>query len=171
NSATEVVRRPPATMLALLAAFALYLALGQHAMHGFDAYSFLRFVHAGELRNQQLLLYQPCAWAWSHLLAGFGVPLYEAMRALSASGAARGVAGAHRAGLPLGLDRRRALLVALGCGATPAVIDTATVVEVDALLFGCAAFAWVPFASLLRSGRPGPAIATGAATALAAAFH
>lgn len=158
-------------LLAAAGLLLLYLALGQNAMHGLDAYHYLRFVQEGHLRNDLNLFYQPVAWAWVQLFGRFGLPTYEAMRALSAVGAALGVFAAWRAGLAFGLDRPRALLLAIGCGVVPAVLQAATVVEIDALLFACSALAWIPFARLLRTDRWPLAIATGAGTALAAGFH
>ena len=165
------MRRPPAALLAAAAALLLYLALGQRAFHGADAYHYLRALQAGNLRNAQIPFYPPLAWAWAKLLCCAGVPLYEAVRSLSAVAAALGVLAAHRAALTLTGDRARALLVAAGCALTPAVLDTATVVEVDAVLFACACLAWLPFARLLRGGGAGAACATGALTAVAGGFH
>jgi hypothetical protein len=169
------VRRPPAALLTAATALLLYLALGQRAFHGNDAYHYLHALDAGNLRNAQIPLYPPLGWLWSRALAICGVPLYEALRSLSAVAAALGVLAAHRAALTLLGDRRRALLVAAGCALTPAVLDTATVVEVDAVLFACACAAWLPFARLLRGGGFGggfgAAGATGLVTAVAAGFH
>lgn len=47
--------------------FSLYLAMGQNAFHGLDAFSYLKFVHNGELHNQLNLLYQPLAWVFARL--------------------------------------------------------------------------------------------------------
>ena len=148
----------------------LYVALGQNAFHGLDAYHYLAFVDRGELHNAQSVLYQPVAWGFSRLGASFGLPVYESMRLLSAIAATLGVVAVCRAARILGLADR-AWLVALGCGLTPAVVHAATVLEVDAVLFGCACFAWLPFARLLRDNTVRAAIATGIATAVAAGFH
>lgn len=149
----------------------LYVALGQNAYHGLDAYSYLDMVARGELHNELNLLYQPTAFAFAKLCSVFGLPLYEAMRLLSGIAAAIGVLCAHRAALTLGLPPARAAAAALGCGLCPAVLHAATVVEVDALLFAASALAWVPFARLLHNHGLAAAVATGAATALAAGFH
>ena len=163
---------------AALAALLVYVALGQNAYHGLDAYSYLDMVARGELHNELNLLYQPTAYAFAKLGAALGQPLYESMRLLSGIAGAIGVLCAHRAALALGLSPSHAAAAAVGCGLTPAVAHAATVVEVDALLFACSALAWVPFAHLLRPGNianrrqaVGYAMATGAATALAAGFH
>lgn len=163
--------RSQATWIASAAVFSLYLAMGQNAFHGLDAFSYLKFVHNGELHNQLNLLYQPLAWVFARLCGFFGLPLYESLRLLSAIGGALGAAFTHRTALALGIDPTRALLSAFGCGLTPAVLHSSTVVEIDALFFACSALAWLPFAHLLRTGRWSFAMLTGAASALAAGCH
>lgn len=160
-----------ASLGAACVALLLYVLLGQNAYHGLDAYSYLDMVARGELHNELNLLYQPTAYAFAKLCAVFGMPLYEAMRLLSGIAAALGVLCVHRAALTLGLLPARAAAAALGCGLCPAVLHAATVVEVDALLFAGSALAWLPFARLLRNNGIAAAVATGAATALAAGFH
>ena len=141
----------PRTGIAIaLAMLVLYVALGQNAYHGLDAFSYLDMVSRGELHNELNILYQPTAYAFAKLCAAFGLPLYEAMRLLSAIAAALGVFCAHRAALQLGLAPAHAMAAALGCGLCPAVLHAATVVEVDAILFACSALAWMPFARTLR---------------------
>ncbi|MBK8099343.1 MAG: hypothetical protein IPK26_19715 [Planctomycetes bacterium] len=148
----------------------LYVALGQNAFHGLDAYHYLAFVDAGELRNAQSVLYQPVAFCFSRLCAQYGLPVYESMRLLSAIAATLGVAAVYGVAKTLGLADR-AWLVALGCGLTPAVVHAATVLEVDAVQYCCSCFAWLPFARLLRDNTIGAAVVTGVATAIAAGFH
>lgn len=169
-SAALPTRVRPALLLAL-AALLVFLLLGQNQLHGIDAYQYLRSLEGGRLQHPRTFFYLPLAAAFAALLAPFGVERYEAVRALSALGAAGGVFCLHLAAQQLGLDRRRAALVALGAAATPAVLYTASVVEVDALLFGCACLCWLPLARLLRSGQLPFAVLTGACTALAAGFH
>ena len=156
--------------LAVVAA-CVWLALGQNLIHGFDAYVYMRRVAAGDLHHELHALYLPTAYGWSKALAVLGVPQYEAMRSLSAVAAAIGVFASHRAAVRLGLDRERAAMVACGAAALPALWHAATVVEIDAVAFGCQAFAWVFFAALVRDGAWRSAAATGAATGLAAGFH
>ena len=149
----------------------LWLSLGQNLIHGFDALNYLEAVAAGNASNELHALYLPLAIGWTRLLDNLGVPQYEAMRSLSAIGAALGVYGCHRAAVRLGWDRERALMAAIGIGAIPAVFYSATIVEIDAVAFGCFGLAWIPFAQLLREGRRRLAIPTGVATGVAAAVH
>ncbi len=152
-------------------ALGLWLALGQNLIHGFDAYVYLRRVAAGDLHHELHALYLPTAWAWSRGLGWLGVPQYEAMRSLSAVAAAIGVFACHRAAVRLGFARERAAMLACGAASVPALCHAATVVEIDAVAFGCQAVAWMPFAALLRRGAWSSAVATGVATGVAASYH
>ncbi len=158
-------------LLIAVAFLCAYLALGQNLMHGYDAYHYMRCVAEGELHYSLHALYLPTAWSWTQLLGAIGVAQYEAMRSLSAIAAAAGVYGCHRAAIRLGLDGERAAMAAIGCASVPAVLYSATVVEIDAVEFGCFGIAWIPFATLLRHNRWSAAVVTGLCTAVAAGFH
>ncbi len=153
------------------ACLCVWLALGQNLFHGFDAYHYMRCVAAGELHYSLHALYLPTAWLWTQMLGLVGVAQYEAMRALSTVAAAVGVYGCHRAAIRLGLDGERAALAAIGCASVPAVLHSATVLEIDAIEFGCFGIAWIPFAALLRNNLWRTAALTGVCTALTAGFH
>ncbi len=159
-----------ATLL-LGAALALYLALGQRLMHGFDAFYYLRDVDAGQLHHPRMALYLPLAYAFTKALNAFGVCDYEAMRALSGVFAAIGVACVHLAALRLGLGRARALVAAAAAASLPAVLYSASVVEVDAVLMGLSCACWLPFSRALLEGRWSAAMATGAVSGIAACCH
>lgn len=154
-------------LLALLG----YLALGQDAMHGIDAFVYLQEIARGELHNPQSAFYQPLGVVWTRALAPLGIGHYEALRALSACAAAAGVLACLRAARTLGRAPGEALAVAAATAALPAVAHAASVVEIDAVLFACTGLAWLPFARLLVDGRARWAALTGACTALAAGFH
>ncbi len=167
------ITAPDVARAAATAALALccYLALGQNLMHGFDAFYYLRDIDQGELRHPRIAFYLPLAWAFSKALSTFGVREYEAMRALSSLGAAVGVACVQLAAQRLSLSRARCVLAATAVACLPAVAYSASVVEVDALFFGCACASWVPFSRLVSTQRVAAAVATGIATAIAAGFH
>ncbi len=152
-------------------AMCCYLALGQNLMHGFDAFYYLRDVDQGELRHPRIAFYLPLAWAFAKAMAAFGVREYEAVRALSSLSAAIGVACVQLAAQRLGLSRARSVVAAAAVASLPAVAYSASVVEVDAVLFGCACASWLPFSRLVTSQRFAAAFATGVATAIAAGFH
>ncbi len=154
-----------------LAALLVYLALGQNLMHGFDAFYYLRDVDQGELHHPRFAFYLPVAYAFAKVLAVVGVRDYEALRALSSLAAAAGVFCVQLAALRLGFDRTRASVCGIAVAALPAVMYTASVVEVDAVLFACACASWLPFARLVTGGGARAAAMTGVATAIAAGFH
>ncbi|MEY4830526.1 MAG: hypothetical protein RLZZ562_2322 [Planctomycetota bacterium] len=158
---------------AITAAIAMcgYLALGQNLMHGFDAFYYLRDVDQGQLHHPRIAFYLPIAWAFTKLMSAFSVREYEAMRALSSLGAAIGVACVQLAAQRLGLSRGRCVAAAAAAASLPAVAYSASVVEVDAVFFGCACASWLPFSRLLTTQRWSAAIATGVATAIGAGFH
>ncbi len=166
--ATSDVARAAATAAV---AMCCYLALGQNLMHGFDAFYYLRDVDQGELRHPRIAFYLPLAWAFAKAMAAFGVREYEALRALSSLGAAIGVACVQLAAQRLGMTRLRSVLAATAVASLPAVAYSASVVEVDAVLFGCACASWLPFSRLVTTQRFAAAFATGVATAIAAGFH
>lgn len=169
SEAPEASTRRPFAVAAL--ALLLYLALGQNLMHGFDAFYYLRDVDQGELHHPRFAFYLPVAWVWAKALGVLDVPLYEAVRALSAFAAALGVLCTQFAARRLGFSPRAELMTGLAVASLPAVVYTASVVEVDAVFFACSAACWLPFARVLTDNRIGAAIATGVATAVAAGFH
>lgn len=153
------------------AALLVYLALGQNLIHGFDAFYYLRDVDKGELHHPRFAFYLPVAYAFAKVLSVVGVRDYEALRALSSLAAALGVFCVQLAALRLGFPRARAFVCGAAVASLPAVMYTASVVEVDAVLFGCACASWLPFSRLVTGGAARAAAMTGVATAIAAGFH
>ncbi|MGE3173728.1 MAG: hypothetical protein AB7O97_13975 [Planctomycetota bacterium] len=158
-------------LAAAAAALAVFLLMAQNIVHGFDVFDYLKKIDGGDWRHSRMVLYLPLAIAWCRAFEWLGVDAYAALRALSSVGAAVGVGYAWLAARRLGLCRHRATLVAAGCVAVPSALYTASVAEVDALLFGLACAAWLPFARLVTGGGARAAALTGLVTGASAGFH
>ncbi len=154
-----------------LVALLLCVALGQRALHGFDALAYLQAIDAGRMHNPQSALYHPLAWTWHQLIGWTGLPLYESLRLLSALAVALGVMAARQGAIAAGFEPARALTAACMLLSLPAVLHCGSVVEIDALVFALCCLAWWPWAGALAGGGARLALLAGCCTALAALFH
>src|SRR5690606_2612405 len=117
----SAVRRALDPLFVLIAAGAVYLALGQRTFYGVDGWMLARRVIAGDVRSDMHLLYKPLAALAVAAGERLGLSPYESMVALSGVGTAIGVAAIHAALRTLGASRRRAGLGAAIAGAMPGV--------------------------------------------------
>jgi hypothetical protein len=156
---------------ALLLAFGvLYTALSQDAYYRNDAGRFVAMVIGDSYEHPHHALYPQLLRLTKFLTAWLGLTPFAVAALTSSAGAALGVAMLHRAAR-YAVDRGRARWVAALCGALPAVSFFATVVEVHGPFLAPAAAAWWMAGRWERSAALRWALASGAATGVAAAFH
>lgn len=149
---------------------AAYLALGQRAIHGEDAYYLITYLAQGIEHSYHLLYLHLVALAVAPL-EGAGVGLFEAVRACSALGAAGAVVWFWCAARRLGGGRAEALAVATMVAVAPGVVFFATIVEVHAVFLFFAGLASLAFAHAAARPRLVRVGLLGITTALAALVH
>lgn len=154
-----------------VAALLLYVALGQQTFYKIDGHLYLAYVLNGERSYPRHFLYLPMLFLARDAGALLGLSLYESARALSACGAACGVALLHLANRRLGLARRDARLATGLCATLPSVIFFATVVEVHGSFMPFVGGAAWCAASLAMRPNPLRAAVLGLACALAFCAH
>lgn len=158
------------TLLIAIGALIVYWALRAASFYG-DGSALLFKVARGETAWLNHPLFPPLIGRLARFLARPGLPLFDAMSLLSATGAAVFAACAHRAGLRLGLVPARAAVLALLCIVTPVVVTLATVVEVPGPFLGAAGPALWLAVHLVRTPRLLVAILLGCTTGLAQGLH
>lgn len=129
------------SLVVFAACAAVFVLLGQRTIYGVDPWMDLRWVTHGQIRSPTHLLYLPLAYGAGRLGDAVGLSLHDAVRLLSAVGAAVGIAWMHAASRVLGVRRGQAAWCAAMIAATPGVLFYATVVERHAPFLGFAGFA------------------------------
>ena len=149
---------------------ALYLLSSQDAFYRNDAGRFVRMLISDSYGHPYHVLYAQFLRLVKALTSPLGLTPFAVATLCSALGTALGVALLHRAARYY-LAARAAVLAAALCGVVPAVWFFATVVEVHGAFMAPVGLAWWAVARLERRALARRALACGAATGLAAAFH
>ncbi len=165
-------RLTPVVALALLIVGCVVFGFSaQDAMHHNDALFQIYRTEIGDPAHpwHRLALVPGVCIHW--VLERFGCSALQSLQWTSALFASIGVAAGYRALRALAVSPTQALWAALLVASTPAVFYFATVVELQAIAFGCAAVAFWAFAVFARRIRPGAACVFGAMSGLAGEVH
>ncbi|MBL8725549.1 MAG: hypothetical protein JNK49_16020 [Planctomycetes bacterium] len=159
------------TALLAIGTASAYTALRRDLAHGSDIFTLSRWLDEPGFVHPHHPLYLPVANALRWLLQPLGLERMALFALYSALGAALGCAALHRAALCLRGDPLLARHVALAAALVPAVTYFATLGELHAPFFGCAALGWWAWARWATQPTPWRALGCGATVGLATLFH
>ena len=167
----SVVRDSTASSVVFVLALSADLLLGQSTFYKGDGQAFVASLSTGDFEHPYHLLYPRLLQGFASLLGGMDVSHLRIGTALSALGAAIGVAMFHATCRNQGLGPLRALFATLLVATAAPVVFFATVVEVHGPFLAFASLAWWTISRLERHASIAGAVGCGLATALATAAH